>query len=224
MESPISLIVTCRNVEAYVAQALGSAVEQSVPFARIIVIDDASTDGTTAILEDLSARCDRIDLVRNAVQRGLGASRNIGLARVSTDYVMFLDGDDWFEPDAVERIVPELDHLGPTDLLIFNHARSYPGGVTTPNPDAALLDFRRYASPAQKREILRNLNVAWNKVYATRLIADNALRFPDGYYEDIPWTYACILLAGVVHSLPDVLIRYRQRDGSILPPTKEDRQ
>jgi glycosyltransferase involved in cell wall biosynthesis len=73
---------------------------------RIVVVDDGSTDDTAAIAERAGAT-----VVRQA-QRGPGAARNRGLAAASTEFVAFLDADDWYAPDKLERSVEVLQEIG----------------------------------------------------------------------------------------------------------------
>jgi hypothetical protein len=65
----------------------------------------------------------------------------------------------------------------------------------------------------------KNFGVAWNKVYAKSFVEKHNLSFPLGYYEDIVWNAECIMRASAIYVIPDVLIYYRQRPGSILRST-----
>jgi hypothetical protein len=96
----IAIVVNNYNYERYVGAAVASALSQSEPADQVIVVDDGSTDGSRAVLEQYAARADLV-FQENA---GQGAAFNAGWARVSSDVVVFLDSDDLLWPAAVEAI------------------------------------------------------------------------------------------------------------------------
>lgn len=104
----ISIIIPCYNAASYLAQALGSALDQSRPPHEIIVVDDGSTDNSL----DVARRFERYygERVRVVAQRSGRASRtrNIGAMVATGDALMFLDADDVLAPDALEALVRAL--------------------------------------------------------------------------------------------------------------------
>lgn len=100
----ISVIMPCHNAAPYLQAAIGSVLRQSHPQVELIVVDDASTDGSTEILQKLeNEHPERITLL---YQNRLGpyAARNIGLARAHGAHVAFLEADDMWHPDALARM------------------------------------------------------------------------------------------------------------------------
>ncbi len=94
----ISVIIPCRNGARTVAAAVRSALAQSVAPAEVLVVDDASEDGTAAVSAESGAR-----VVRNAVRRNAGGARNAGLEVATGDLIAFLDADAVAAPDWLER-------------------------------------------------------------------------------------------------------------------------
>ncbi|MCU0919240.1 MAG: glycosyltransferase, partial [Burkholderiaceae bacterium] len=94
----------CFNAAPYVAQAVTSALGQSYGHVELIVVDDGSTDGSTAVLADLAAKHpDRLRLLHT--QRvGPYPARNLGLQCVRGKFVAFLDADDWWDVDALTKL------------------------------------------------------------------------------------------------------------------------
>ena len=90
----ISVIIPAYNVESYLAEAIDSALLQTVPPAEIIVVDDGSTDGTQRVAERFE---NKIRYFRQP-NAGPGRARNRGLAEARSDWVAFLDGDDIWLP------------------------------------------------------------------------------------------------------------------------------
>ena len=95
----ISVIIPAFNAERYIAKAIESCLSQTYAPHEIIVIDDASTDGTAAIAESFPAPVRVIRLTEN---NGVSVARNRGVAASTGDWIAFLDADDWFLPDKLE--------------------------------------------------------------------------------------------------------------------------
>jgi GT2 family glycosyltransferase len=96
----VAVVIPLYNLDAFVAEAIESALAQTLPASavEIIVIDDGSTDGGSAI----ARRYDRIRYVRQD-NRGLSAARNVGIGMTSAPFVQLLDADDRLAPDKLER-------------------------------------------------------------------------------------------------------------------------
>ncbi|WP_153799827.1 glycosyltransferase [Foetidibacter luteolus] len=93
----ISVVITCYNHGNYLEEALNSILQQGYTNYEIIVVDDGSTDFTKVIAQAYS----QVKYVWQQNQ-GLGAARNTGVRESSGDYLVFLDADDWFYPDAFQ--------------------------------------------------------------------------------------------------------------------------
>lgn len=100
-EPSVSVLITCHNYEAYVAQAIDSVLAQTRPADEIIVIDDGSSDGSVDVIKAYG------DKVRLLVQPNKGqiAATNHVYAQSSGDIVMFLDADDLLAPQAIADVV-----------------------------------------------------------------------------------------------------------------------
>ncbi len=103
----IAVVIPCHNAEAYLAQAIGSAVAQSLTPSRIVVVDDSSTDAS----RDVASRCAAAapELVRLLAhdERAASKTRNLGLLAAETDdvdAVLFLDADDLLGPDTLQAL------------------------------------------------------------------------------------------------------------------------
>lgn len=116
-------IVPVYNVEQYIEQCLISLVNQTYPFAQIILVDDGSTDSSGIICDAFAEEYSYMTVIHKA-NAGLGFARNSGLDVVSnaTDYVMFVDSDDWLEKDAVARLVSAMNNI-PADCVIGGYVK-----------------------------------------------------------------------------------------------------
>lgn len=113
----ISVIVPVYNVERYLPQCLQSCMDQTLDDVEIICVDDGSTDRSGEIAEEYAARDSRIQVIHKK-NGGLSSARNAGLAVASGEWLMFLDSDDFLQPNACERVWIESKE-GPSDLIIF---------------------------------------------------------------------------------------------------------
>lgn len=105
----VAVVLAVRDVEAFVADTLRSVQAQTETRWVAVVVDDASTDRTVAVVEQLADP--RIEVVRRATAGGSGAARNEGLRHLpeGVGLVAFLDGDDTWEPDALARLLAALE-------------------------------------------------------------------------------------------------------------------
>jgi glycosyltransferase involved in cell wall biosynthesis len=97
----VSLIITTFNYARYVERAIRSALDQSLPLDRyeIIVVNDASTDHTPAILANYE---DQVRVFNFEQNQGLAAARNFGIKKARGQFVVFLDADDYIHRDLLK--------------------------------------------------------------------------------------------------------------------------
>jgi glycosyltransferase involved in cell wall biosynthesis len=101
--APVSVILPTRNRLELLRRAVESVRTQSEQHVELIVVDDASTDGTQAYLEELAANDPRVRFVRNASPRGGGGARNEGIKLSRGEWVAFIDDDDEWLPNKLQR-------------------------------------------------------------------------------------------------------------------------
>ena len=104
MEPKISVIVPIYQVEAYVERCLTSLAAQTWPHMEVIIIDDGSPDGRGRICDGWAARDERFQVVHLPENRGLSAARNEGVSRASGAYIVFVDSDDYVEPELLKTL------------------------------------------------------------------------------------------------------------------------
>jgi len=101
----VSILMPAFNAEAFLPEAIDSARRQTLEDIEILVIDDASTDGTAALVAGIGVADPRVRLVRRARNGGPSAARNQGLDEARGRWIALLDSDDAYEPDRLERLV-----------------------------------------------------------------------------------------------------------------------
>ena len=218
----VSVIVPAYNVEKYIGTALRSLVDQTYRNIEIIVIDDGSSDGTAAIIDELSQKEDRIIAIHKE-NGGVSEARNYGLDRADGEYVFFLDGDDIAEPDAIENLVKAIEKSG-AELIGCQYSRWDENGQRLEDYD--FKDFNLVLNSAEKRlqfitEELFSYNMGfeiWDKLFRTDIIKTCKVSFDKRCHmgEDLAFNIKYILNCKKIFCISDRCVRYRIRQGSAM--------
>ena len=99
----VSVIMPAYNAAAFIAESIRSVQQQSHLEWELLVIDDASKDGTSEVVEALKEKDDRIKLHILPTNQGAGFARNIGIKAATGDFISFLDADDLWKPSKLEK-------------------------------------------------------------------------------------------------------------------------
>lgn len=220
----ISIIVPVYNVEKYLPQCLDSVIGQTYQDLEIICVNDGSTDGSLAILEQYAATDDRIKVVSQENQ-GPSEARNGGLEIAKGEWVMFVDSDDWLELNCCERIITQAEAC---ELVFFSYTREF---KTTSAPkyifdqESRLFEnttvewlFERLIAP-KGTELhdptkLDSLSTVWGKLYRTDIIKNNAIGFTStkvtGTLEDLVFNGKYFNHIHRAQYVPDCLYHYRK--------------
>lgn len=158
----VSIVMIFLNEERYLHEAIGSVLAQTCARWELLLIDDGSTDASTDVAQRTAREHpDRIRYIAHEGRRNLGksVSRNLGLREARGEYVTFLDADDVFRPEKVERQASILDRqaaamvYGPT-LYWYR----WPGARPAPRPNGVgrlgVQPGRIYSSPQLLQQFL----------------------------------------------------------------------
>ena len=107
MNDKISIIVPVYNVEKYLDECIQSIINQTHKNIEIILINDGSTDNSLSILRKYEGIDKRI-IVINQENKGLSASRNIGIKKSTGKYISLIDADDIIHPRMIELLYKEI--------------------------------------------------------------------------------------------------------------------
>lgn len=99
----VSVIIPVYNLEKYLGRCLGSVRSQTLKDIEIVCINDGSTDRSLDILQEYE-RVDPRIIIINKENEGQGTARNIGIDAANGEYIGFVDGDDWIEPEMYEKM------------------------------------------------------------------------------------------------------------------------
>ena len=117
--SKVTVLVAVYNAEPFLRECLDSLLAQTHKDFQAVCIDDASTDGSLALLRQYAASDPRIEVMTLAENHGQAYARNQALKRAKGDFICFLDSDDWLSPDALEQAVAVFEAHADTDCVLF---------------------------------------------------------------------------------------------------------
>lgn len=159
MPVAVSVIIPSYNSAQFLNQCLDSVVAQTLPPAEILLIDDGSTDGTRAVVESYVARYPH--LVRYAFQKnaGQGEARNHGLRLAKSEWVAFLDADDWWEPQKLEKQTAQVESTPGVEFFYTSMMMHLPDGAAwkmSATPPSALWPEIRHSNKITPSTVLAN--------------------------------------------------------------------
>ena len=105
MEPLVSIIMPCYNAERYVAQSIESVLAQTYQNWELLITDDGSTDKSVEIVSKYCTTDDRINILVPDEHQGIARTRNMSIARAKCKFVAFLDSDDIWYPEKLEKQV-----------------------------------------------------------------------------------------------------------------------
>lgn len=222
----VSVIVPVYNAQNDLRQCLDSITGQTLREIEILCVDDGSTDGSAQILEEYERRDPRLKVIRQE-NAGAGAARNRGLKEASGEYLSFLDADDFFEPDMLERAY-ERAAPGRAQIVVFRsdqyHAEE---GVFRKTPwtlkSRALPPYR----PMDCRTFTDNVfkvfvGWAWDKLFEREFVLRHGLTFQEQRTSnDLLFVFSAIVLAERIETEEKVLAHQRRGVAASLSNTRE---
>ena len=214
-----SIIVPIYNIENYVNACMMSILNQSYQNFQVILVNDGSTDNSLSVINKYRED-ERIQII-NKQNGGLSSARNAGLECVSGDYVMYVDGDDWLESNALQTLSERINKMEDVDMLMFAYNKTFESG----DKEKVSYDFLE-GKIVDGQTFFENSNykvTAWSKAYKKQFLDSVNLIFLEGrLHEDISYTIPLLLKAERVSYIDTPLYNYRQdRVGSIMAKVKD---
>ncbi len=213
----VSIIIPVHNAENYLCQCLDSIKAQVGVSFEVIMVDDGSTDSSSAICDEYCMADSRFQVVHKP-NGGVSSARNKGIELACGEYVMFVDSDDMLEDGALKMLYDKADG-----------ADFVSGSFTLYNGEAAPFSIgpsvSRTYSGTDVIEYLdsyfynsrHGLSSCWGKLYRRGLLTDMGLRFNEGlhYAEDKLFVFGFLLSCSSIVAVKDVVYRYFVREASL---------
>lgn len=214
----LSVVIPYYHVEKYIGACLERAARLDPAETEVLLVDDCGSDGSAAIAEAFCAAHPNFRIVKREKNGGLSAARNSGLDAAAGEYVYFLDSDDLPEPDALFALAKaakeqKLD-AAKARFVYFDDET----GAETPGPAIEKTEVMAGGALfAAQCGAGRYEPMVWQCVYRRAFLAENALRMAEGLlFEDELFQAPALLCARRAAAFEQVILRYRQRAGSIM--------
>lgn len=215
MNELISIIIPIYNVEQYLPRCLDSVTGQTYRNLDIILIDDGSTDNSSAVMERYAVLDSRIRIFHKP-NGGLSEARNFGLDKANGSYITFVDSDDWISPEYIEHLYNNMQEYK-ADISVVNSIKVWNtdiSNISTEN-NTGITEYTHIGAISDmwyQKTISTN---AWGKLYRADLFED--IYYPVGkIYEDLAVTHLLLWRADKIVYSPEPLYYYYQRNDSIM--------
>lgn len=222
----VSVIIPVYNVEQYLRQCLDGIICQSLQDIEIICIDDGSTDGSYAILQEYANKDNRI-MVLQQPNSGAGIARNLGMQYATGAYLSILDADDCFEPTMLEKAYLQCEK-DKADICVFRSDRF---DTQTGNFEAIPWTIKQKYLPATVPFAASDIypyafqifnGWAWDKLYRHEFVVSTGLQFQGlRTTNDAYFVFMANVLAGSITIVDEVLVHHRANTGTSLSVTRE---
>lgn len=221
----ISIIVPIYNIEQYLSQCIESIIAQTYTDIEIILVDDGSTDKSGGICDKYAAMDNRIQAIHKP-NGGLVSARKAGILASRGEYVTYVDGDDWIEPDMYKTMY-EIITSQNVDIVMCGR---YEDTGKVSRPVFQGLPEGRYDKQALLDDIYPHMIIkdaffdwglfpgVWDKLFRRECVEKFQLEVNDELTmgEDAACAYPCLLSAESIYILHECLYHYRQTTSSMV--------
>jgi glycosyltransferase involved in cell wall biosynthesis len=142
MSPSISVVLPVHNRADVLARAIKSVLDQRLQDFELVIVDDGSTDDSVSVARSFGD--DRIKLIELGQNRGGNAARNAGVRASQASLIAFLDSDDTYLPEKLERVVAEFEVRPGLDLLVDSFVKIQPSGARVVRKNPAVDDRGRF--------------------------------------------------------------------------------
>ena len=220
-----SIIIPAYNAAKALPHLIQSIEKQTYAPYEVLFINDCSTDDTAMILDDLAKDSGHQGwrAYHQPKNSGVSACRNKGIGLASGDYILFIDVDDWIEPNLLEKVAFYLQNQKP-DVLAFGVFEDYlDQEQSIYYSNTHTLEKRLAEEPVDFAKMIYDLEretlygYPWNKVYRTSLLQENHIQFPAmSFSEDFFFNAKVYDHAASAMTIPEVLYHYQNQTGDRL--------
>ena len=200
----VSIVTPCYNSKQYIRETITSVIAQTYPYWELIIVDDCSTDGSVAVVEEYLSD-PRVRLIRLSTNQGPVIARNTAIEHAKGKYIAFLDSDDVWLPQKLEKQVPlfKQDNVG----IVFSWYKQ----MNSKGDDIS--DVISPAEVTYKTNLITNHIGCLTAVYNVSLLGKRYF-IEHGHEDYILWL--SILKEGYIAvNANELLAKYRKLDNSL---------
>ncbi len=210
----VSVIIPVYNTAEYLRECIESLCAQTLKGCEFVFVDDGSLDDSVQIISDYAAKDARIKILRQEHQ-GIGAARNKGMSLAQGEYLMFLDSDDFFELDLLEKAYVRAEETN-ADVVLFGACR-FNNDTKVKEESARYLrmEFLREKKIFSRKDIPDTIlsvttPCTWTKLFRRSFVGRNKLQFQDlSNSEDVYFVIMSLCLSERIAYVDEPLVNYR---------------
>ncbi|MET1260752.1 glycosyltransferase family 2 protein [Flagellimonas sp. DF-77] len=204
----VSIVTPTYNSEDFIAHTVASVQAQTVSDWEMIIVDDASKDGTKAVVGKISKADPRVKLFANATNSGAAVTRNVGLENATGRYLAFLDSDDLWKPEKLAKQIAFMtDHGAPIACTSYDLVNEQGEALNKIIHSVPQLDYTAH---------LKNTAIGMSTSMIDTNLVKNDFRFINIRTRQDCYLWITLLKRGhIAFGMPEVLASYRVRKGSI---------
>lgn len=211
-----SIVLPAYNAECFLVKTLNSIVSQGFKAYELLLVNDGSTDGTLKICQEFASASSQIKLI-DKINEGVAIARNVALKNAKGRYVLFVDADDVFFPNALEFIHDELLRNEVDYLRYEFQTIDIEDRPLFPNYEARVrkkYEGRLMDGATCLRKLVRGEFFLWTSALKRLIIEENNLKFVPGctYNEDTLFISQYLSCANTCIYVEKVLYGYRKND------------
>ncbi len=204
----ISVVIPVYNAEKTIRETIDSVMSQTFKDYEIILVDDNSRDKSLKMISDYIEDHPCIRVFANVQNYGPGKCRNIGIAAAKGEYIAFLDADDKWKEDKLEKQL-ELAKDHPEAVLF------YTGSTIIDDSGRVLMDHLEVKEEVTRRELLKQNIIPCSSVMVKKnVLKDSAFSDDRKCHEDLLCWLEILKLSGKAYGINEPLLVYRMTEGS----------
>ena len=207
----VSIIVPVYNTEKYLSKCLDSILVQTFTDFECLLVENGSSDSSGVICDDYAVKDSRIKVVHQE-GKGVSFARNTALDMASGQWIVFVDSDDWIEPDLLETALKTAQEH-PSDIIQWNYIPE--GGKKV--KESQMLQAGPFVISAE-REFPSWFAMIWSRMYSRSLIEENGIRFDTELFfgEDGLFSVQALDVAKSIWNIDKALYHYQDRTDSVI--------
>ena len=220
MSKKVSIIIPVYNVENYIKKSLDSIINQTFNLndIEVIMVDDCSTDKSGAIIDEYESKYDNFKSIHlNHNSGSAGKPRNIGIKEASSDFIMFLDSDDYFVENSIERLYNKIILDDELDIVMGGYVNIYENHeneIILPSKES---NETLFEDTNNSVDLIKTNPAISAKLFRKSLLLKNNITFPEGIPgQDLVFVLDSFFNARKVLSLNDFIVynRFLRFNGS----------
>lgn len=219
MMETISVVVAVYNAENTLKKCIDSLLDQTYAEVEIVLVNDASKDGSLEICEYYKKEHTNVLVINNPVNSGVSATRNAGIDAAKGEYICFVDSDDYVEKDYLEKLhtyAKKYDTVPVCGFVYHDEYSKAPARAYSWSGEDGLVSL----GEAFRLNSELYLTALWNKMFKTEEIKKYGIRFDTSISvgEDLRFSISYFTATGTsqVYAFSDTLYNYMRLSGDTL--------